>query len=195
MEREENQFWTLLEGEYPAALMFCRKLMKNRDDGDDLYQDSILIAHRSFGALREVDSFKPWLYRVIVNRFKSTIRKPWWKRRDNISEEQLTNHMSQDPREHYSAKLQLAQALHALSATDRALVTLFEIEGWTIKELAELRELSEGATKVKLHRARTKMRAALEKQQRKKSAVGSPKVSQTTTDSNEERSQECIATD
>ena len=51
--------------------------------------------------------------------------------------------------------------MNALTGGERALVTLFELDGWSLKELAEMNGISENATKVRLFRARRKMREAL----------------------------------
>jgi DNA-directed RNA polymerase specialized sigma24 family protein len=55
----------------------------------------------------------------------------------------------------------LAQAFAAVSPEDRALITLHEIEGWTVTELAELYNKPAGTIKARLSRARAKMRKAL----------------------------------
>lgn len=52
-------------------------------------------------------------------------------------------------------------ALSALSVDDRIIVTLAELEGWKISELAELFSKTEGFVKMRLSRARTKMRKRL----------------------------------
>lgn len=68
---------------------------------------------------------------------------------------------SHDPSDQYHARRRLEFALSVLSTDDRILVTLAELEGWKTSELAELYSLSEGAVKMRLSRARTKMRERL----------------------------------
>lgn len=45
-------FWKLAKPEHLKARGYCRKLMANRDDGDDLYQDALVRALASFGKLK-----------------------------------------------------------------------------------------------------------------------------------------------
>jgi RNA polymerase sigma factor (sigma-70 family) len=66
-----------------------------------------------------------------------------------------------DPTNFYEAKRRLDSALSALSIDDRIIVTLAELEGWKISELAELTSKTEGFIKMRLSRARTKMRERL----------------------------------
>jgi len=153
-----NLFWTLLEAEHPKAEAFCRKLAKNRDDGNDLYQDALLTAWRKFKTLRNVESFRPWLYKIIVNTYNSQCRKPWWNSFVNLSREVLENRQVRDTSGQITARIWLEKAFKVLSAEERALVILFELEGWNITELAGLYGKPEGTIKSRLSRARRKMR-------------------------------------
>ena len=80
MAKEQDLFWQALEPEYRRALLFCRKLMGDRDKGDDLFQDSLVTACTRFGDLRDPGAFRPWLYRVMISTFQSSVRRPWWRR-------------------------------------------------------------------------------------------------------------------
>ena len=79
-----DRFWTLLEPVHGQAEGFCRRLAGNRDDGDDLYQDSLLVAMRKIGSLRDETAFRPWLFKLIINRFRNRSREAWWRRRAEI---------------------------------------------------------------------------------------------------------------
>jgi RNA polymerase sigma-70 factor (ECF subfamily) len=155
-------FWTLLETEHPRAEAFCRKLTGNRDDGDDLYQDVLLKAWRKFPALRNLDSFRPWLYRIIVNMLKSHWRK---KRLENPDRDiaGLEYEASNNPSDRLNARRWLERAFAGLSPNERALITLFELEGWSIAELSEMYGRPVGTIKSRLARARKKMRNELGK--------------------------------
>jgi RNA polymerase sigma-70 factor (ECF subfamily) len=56
----------------------------------------------------------------------------------------------------------LAEAIEALPATQRAVITLRDVEGWSSDEVRNALDLSETNQRVLLHRARSKVRAALE---------------------------------
>lgn len=68
-----------------------------------------------------------------------------------------------NPACYYEAKRKLNLAFSALSPDDHILVTLSELEGWKISELAELTGKTEGNIKMRLSRARKKMRDRLSK--------------------------------
>jgi len=163
MNRSRDLFWQLTEPEHLRARAFCRKLTGNRDDGDDLYQDALVVAFTRFESLRETEAFRGWLYRIIVNAFKNRRRRPWYRRFRPLTPEIAETAAGDNPVEGQAAKRKLEIAFRPVSPEDRALVTLFEMEGWSIEAIARMQHKSEGAIKMRLSRARRKMRATLMK--------------------------------
>ena len=161
MASDSELFWRLLEPEYTGAMMYCRKLMGERDRGDDLFQDTLVIALTKFGDLRDQAAFRSWLYRVIVSTFKMTVRRPWWKRRTPWSAEAERELTTRNPSDEYTARRWLDRAFRAVSPEEQTLLTLYEMEDWTVSELAELYGKSAGSIKAQLFRSRRKMQKAL----------------------------------
>ncbi len=161
MDRSRNLFWKLAEPEHLKVRSYCRKLMGNREDGDDLYHDVLVHALTKFNSLRDINSFRAWLYRIVINNFRNSIRRPWWKRLIPLTNEIEENGNNVSPENGYAARRHLERAFKVLSPNDQALITLVELEGWPIIEVAALVEKSEGSIKVRLFRARKKMRKAL----------------------------------
>lgn len=162
METNNTLFWKLVEDEHLKVRAYCRKLTGSRDDGDDLYQDSLVAGLRKFDSLRDKSAFRPWLYRIIINRFKNSVRRPLWKRLMPISDE-VEDTIGRNPLPSYAARRRLEVGFKTLSTDEQALITLFEMEGWSISELANLFDLKEGNVKVRLSRTRKKMRDAIVK--------------------------------
>ena len=161
MDQNRNLFWELLEPEHLRVRAFCRKLTGNRENGDDLCQEALVQAFKRFTTLRDQDFFRPWLYRIVVNRFKNSCRRPLWQRFVPLEVSQEAQSNGDDPTGAYSARRVLERAFKNISVPDRALITLFEMEGWSVAELARLHGRSEQATKVRLFRIRRKMRDTL----------------------------------
>lgn len=170
MGKHTDLFWQLIEKEHRNARKYCFRLTGGIDDGDDLYQDSVIKAYKGFSELKNVKSFRPWLYRIINNTFNGRFRKPWWKRVMRASTEIKACDRSENPSDYYEARRRLSYALTALSTDDRIIVTLADLEGWKISELAGLLSKSEGFIKMRLTRARKKMRKRLSSLYRKGSA-------------------------
>lgn len=159
MTEKNDLFWQSLKPEYEKALMFCRKLAGDREKGDDLYQDSLFKAIRKFDQLKNKDAFKSWLYKVIISTFRSNLRHQKLRQFFPFTTEiepAVTgpNHL---------AKYKVERLLKKLTAEERSLVVLYEMEQWTIGELSQFLNKSEGAIKQKLFRTRQKMKSELEK--------------------------------
>ena len=156
-----------MEPEHAAAQAFCRKLAGDREDGDDLYQDALVKGLTAFDRLRDHAAFRPWLYRIIVNQFKNRARRPWYRRLLPLTEEIQQGYTAFDPGPAREARRRLERGLRSLRPFDRALVVLFEIEGWPIRELAAMSGKTENGIKVRLSRARRRMRERLSRPTRR----------------------------
>jgi RNA polymerase sigma-70 factor (ECF subfamily) len=156
-----DRFWIELEKVHAEAERFCRRLSATREDGDDLYQQAILRAHSGCDGLADPSAFRPWFYRLIVNHFKNRRRGAWWRHFVPLTSELEESLPGADPSGKHWADRQLARAFAAVTPEERALITLREIEGWAIAELAKLYKRPEGTIKARLSRARRRMRNAL----------------------------------
>ena len=161
MESNTDIFWKLLEKEHGKARAYCHRLTADPTHGDDLYQDAILRSLNGFGKLNDHGAFRYWLYRIINNTFKD-----WLKARQRNSAVSLDRELQESlPGENPLAKqavfrrLQIAMA--GLSHKDRALVTMYELEGWPLDEISQISGKSTGSLKTRLSRARARMRQAL----------------------------------
>jgi RNA polymerase sigma factor (sigma-70 family) len=161
MDRNRDLFWKLVEPEHLRARAYCRKLTGDRDNGDDLYQDALVCALTGFDRLRRIEAFRTWLYRIIINNFKNRIKQPWWRRIGPLTPQIESTIVGDNPLPRQAARKRLEIAFRAITPEERALVTLFELEGWAIKEIAELTGQSGVNVRVRLSRARGRMRRAL----------------------------------
>lgn len=159
VKENKDLYWQLLEPLHPKAESFCRRLAANLEDGNDLYQEAVLLALRKFSSLRDTAAFRPWLYRIIINTFKSWRRKN--RKQSPISDQLAESYAGPDPSNDYNAKILLGFAMAVLSPEDKALVTLYELEGWSVGEIAEMENKPEGTIKSRLFRARRRMRDAI----------------------------------
>lgn len=159
---DRDQFWKYLEAEHARAQAFCRRLAGSRDDGDDIYQDALLSALRQIRSLRDPGAFRSWLYRIMINTHRNRIVGPWWRRRVPLTRELCETQTGVDPTAVYAARRWLMRAMAPLKSEERALVILFELEGWSIADLATLQRRPTGTIKARLVRARKKMRRAIE---------------------------------
>ena len=150
-------------------------MTSNREDAADLTQDAFIKAFQSIHRFSGQASFFTWLYRIAVNSALSHMRKMRLRsffsleRIDSdapVSKEiiaALTDKTGAD-RDAYVRELQekLNDALHKLSIKHRTVVTLFEIDGLSHQEIAEVMDCSVGTVRSRLHYAKQLLQSELQ---------------------------------
>lgn len=151
------------------------RICGNREDAEEVSQDSFLKAYRSIREFRMKSSFSTWLFRIVYNTAISKIRS---RKERTISlsdypsesfEFSGINEFDEDSdREH--KKYIVNQALIKLTAEERAVISLYYYDDMTIDEIAEVTGSGKSNIKVKLFRARQKMLETIEKFEKVNSA-------------------------
>ncbi len=141
-------------------------LAANREDASDLTQDAFIKAFQAINRFQGNCSFFTWLYKIAVNTTLSHLRKNRMRSffsLEKINEEggnsevidKLTDKKGAD-RDTYLRELQekLNEAMQKLSIPHRTVITLFEIDGLSHTEIAEIMGCSEGTVRSRLHYAK-----------------------------------------
>jgi RNA polymerase sigma-70 factor (ECF subfamily) len=150
-------------------------LTSNREDAADLTQEAFIKAFQSIQRFSGQASFFTWLYRIAVNSTISHLRKGRLRSffsletidaeepvaRDII--EALTDKTGAE-RDTYVRELQerLNAAMLKLSIRHRTVVTLFEIDGLSHQEIAEVMDCSVGTVRSRLHYAKQLLQSELQ---------------------------------
>lgn len=150
-------------------------LTSNREDAADLTQDAFIKAFQSIQRFSGQSSFFTWLYRIAVNSTVTHLRKSRLRAffsLDTIDTEEpvardivaaLTDKTGGE-RDAYVRELQekLNGAMQKLSIKHRTVVTLFEIDGLSHQEIAEVMDCSVGTVRSRLHYAKQLLQAELQ---------------------------------
>lgn len=150
-------------------------LTSNREDAADLTQDAFIKAFQSINRFQGQSSFFTWLYRIAVNSTLTYLRKQRLRtffsfekvdEDDHISAEvisALTDASGAD-RETFVRELQekLNEAMQKLSIKHRTVITLFEIDGLSHQEIAEVMDCSVGTVRSRLHYAKQLLQSELQ---------------------------------
>jgi len=150
-------------------------MTSNREDAADLTQDAFIKAFQSIHRFQGQSSFFTWIYRIAVNSTLSHLRKNRGRSffsLEKIDEDEpvsremvaaLTDKTGAD-RGTYVRELQekLNEAMQKLSIPHRTVITLFEIDGLSHQEIAEIMDSSIGTVRSRLHYAKQLMQAELQ---------------------------------
>lgn len=150
-------------------------MTSNREDASDLTQDAFIKAFQSINRFQGQSSFFTWLYRIAINSTLTHLRKNRLRTffsLEKVDEEDrqsaevveaLTDKTGAE-RDVFVHELQekLNEAMQKLSIKHRTVVTLFEIDGLSHQEIAEVMNCSVGTVRSRLHYAKQLLQAELQ---------------------------------
>jgi RNA polymerase sigma-70 factor (ECF subfamily) len=151
------RFERLLAPYHEAARAFARGLCRSRADGDDLFHAAVTRAIAKVDQLREDDAFKPWFYRIVISVHRNRSRTAFWRRLVPLLDDRRAAGPALDDALGGADRARLALA--RLPVEQRETVVLFELEQWTVAEIAELHDVTISAVKTRLARGRERLRA------------------------------------
>lgn len=132
----------------------------NQYDAEDLLQDLLISLFAKQEELSTVEKIKPWLMRCLYHRFidlyRQKSRQPELEDINDENVQPLFNHI--DNHQINDQQDAIFHAMNTLTNEQRAVVTLHDINGYTLPELAKITDTPLGTLKSNLHRARAKLR-------------------------------------
>jgi RNA polymerase sigma-70 factor, ECF subfamily len=163
---EREAFDELVRQTYVDTFSLACRLTGNEEDARDVAQDAYLRAWRGIGRFRGEAEFSTWMYRITANAASTHTR-----RRRRLRTEVLDDHM--EPIEDRIESLpgpaaesaegleRVSQAIATLPAKLRHVVVLKDVYGLSHEDIAAELDISVAAAKVRLHRARRKLKDML----------------------------------
>ena len=143
----------------------CLRMSADRDLAESLTQDAFIRAWRNLSSFEGRSRFTTWLHRLTVNVVLDQRRRA---RRQDARETSFDEapHVEHVPEtrsrpEHGGQRMDLERAIATLPEGARSAFVLHDVQGYKIREIAELSDLAIGTVKAQLHRARRLLREAL----------------------------------
>lgn len=155
-----------------ALYSFAVRLCRNRDDAQDIVQETFLRAFRFFDSFEPGTNCKAWLFRILkntyINKYRHDAREPETVEYDVIEEfyesVRADYTESTNGEEKFFASMlgdEVTAALDSLPEDFRTAVVLCDIEGCTYEEIAAFLDCPIGTVRSRLHRARSMLAARL----------------------------------
>lgn len=147
---------------------YARSLVRDPAEAEEITQETFLRAHRKLASLEDPSRLSPWLYRIATNlaydRLRRSARQPPL---DSLSEpEAAAEPAAPEPRldrvmERREMSSCVREYIDRLPDSYRAVILLHDLQGLTNPEIARLLGISLATAKIRLHRARGRLREAL----------------------------------
>ena len=161
--------FNVLVNEYKGmAYTLALKLMKSREDAEEVTQDAFLKAYTKIQQFEGKSKFSTWLYTIVYHTALTRLRKKQIPIDSSEfgNEQALTNYSESDKEWRKLQKQErstyIQQALAMLSREDQIVITLFYLNENSLQEICEITQWEVNNTKVRLHRARKRLLKALE---------------------------------
>lgn len=163
MKEKEQEFLNRIEIHKGILYKVSKMYMDNSDDQQDLFQEIVCQLWKSYDSFRNESQFSTWMYRVAVNTAIVFLKKE--KRKvdkyeiasDNIKEDENDSHIKESQLDHFY------KAVQKLEKIDKAII-FYQLEGFSHKEIGQNLGISEGNARVKLNRAKEKLKEIIKNQ-------------------------------
>jgi RNA polymerase sigma-70 factor (ECF subfamily) len=168
LQGNRQSFEELIKRYQSFVFTIALRYSRNREDAEEIAQDVFVKAYRSLADFRRDARFSTWLCTIAINTTKTFLRKakPPIDSLDNAMVREAVNAQHKgniaDLSEQRSRRLLLNHAIGLLSADDATIITLFYKAEQSIEETGLIMGLTPNAVKVKLHRARLRLKEKLE---------------------------------
>jgi RNA polymerase sigma factor (sigma-70 family) len=171
-----NAYSYIVDHHKDKAFNLAFRICGNREEGEEITQDSFLKAFRSLNNFRMKSSFATWLYRIIYNTAITHIRtrKEILRSLEEFPADSLdfagNNNDDEEADKEYKESI-VNYALSKVEDEDRGLICLYYYEEMKIDEISEATGISNSNVKIRLYRTRQKMLEIIEKLEKRNSIV------------------------
>jgi len=161
---------------YPRIVGYLRRIV-GESEAEDVAQETFVKAGKALETFRGDSQLSTWIYRIATNaamdhmRHRSSLKRAPEEPLQEECEAEDQDLWTGEKKPSLEASLIRGQMnecirgiVEKLPANHRVVITLSELEGLTNGEIAEILQVSLDTAKIRLHRARAKLKTELEKQ-------------------------------
>ena len=126
-----------------AMYSLAFSIVRNDSDAGEIISESIYRAYKNLDTLKNENSFKPWILRIVHNTAVETIRK----NSNIIPMEETPNIPDDSPENDITARLTVREAVNSLKQPYRTVVVLFYYENLSVSKIAQITSTNMPAVK------------------------------------------------
>ena len=169
LKGEQNAYALLVERYKSYVFTLTFRFTKNREDAEEVSQDIFVKAYRSLADFKGTAKFSTWLYTIVNTTCITFLRKKRLDVKSLDDERTFEVADSQDSGfranqvEQKSRLIMVNRAIAMLSPDDAEIITLFYKNEQSLEEIGQILGVEVNTAKVRLHRARTRLKEKMEK--------------------------------
>lgn len=166
LDGDDRAFAQLVRNFKERVLRLVARFARNSHDLDEIAQDVFVDAHRNLAKFRGDAPFEHWLCRIATRRCQDYLRRiyrrRWWSSLDEMRDSGFEP--AGDVAAPVDPRVELLRlALRQLHPDQQTILNLLELQECSVREAAQFTGWSESNVKVRAHRARHALRAAMDK--------------------------------
>lgn len=142
----------------PLVFRVAFSHMQNREDAEDLLHDVFIKYMEKMQFLSDEDHKRAWLVRVTVNACRDALRKRSYRNHLSLDE------VAEIPCSDQTEESGIFSLLNTLSPADKNIILLHDLEGYALKEVAAMLGIGLSAAKMRLSRARERLKKQMERE-------------------------------
>ena len=171
-----HQFMTVVKGNYGYYITRAYGYLKCKSLAEDAVQEGILSAYKKLNTVRDINALKSWINKIIIRKALDILRKnkrmpDFYADIDDIVSYTSSGTLNEPLWAEISTPEQdiirkenlqkLTQCIEGLIDIYRIPLLLKDYEGFSVQEISEFLGISESNTKIRIHRARAKVKLDL----------------------------------
>lgn len=172
MNDYQEHFITLYEPIHESFARFCHARAYGLMEAEDLISEAVLCALEKFNTLKNDEAFLSFLFSIASNILAKKNRRLKFKAEYHESKAFLLKDEGLDAETRLDVAI-LYDALNELSKVQKEALILFEISGFSIKEIAEIQKVKLSAAKQRLKRGRENLATIFKSDQLKNESIDS----------------------
>ncbi|WP_413333156.1 RNA polymerase sigma factor [Brevibacterium sp. GP-SGM9] len=166
-EGDIEAFEALVDRYETKLLRFAWRTLGDKQDAEDVVQDTLVQAWKSLTALAEPAAFGTWIYRMASNRCTDVLRRRMARPAEAQDPADMGHHADgnasvENSVEARTALQHFSQVIQTLSSEQRVTWVLHQLEGLSYSEVATTLGISEGSVRGRIHRARVAIAEGME---------------------------------
>ena len=131
-----------------SAYRFAYTYTKNREDAEDIVNESVIKAIKSIHHLQKPEHIKPWFYKIVANTALTYLKRK--SRISYLDDENLTD--TDETEDDYS-KLTFNSLIEKLDVKYKSIVVLRFLEDMPLSEISQILDMNENTVKTRLYKA------------------------------------------
>jgi RNA polymerase sigma-70 factor (ECF subfamily) len=177
---DESAFIEVVDAYHPSMVRLAQAFVSSWAVAEEVTQDTWVAVLKGINRFEGRSSLKTWIFRILANRARSTGVREQRTTPVNVSDETSVDRRRFDaggawsvPPSHWSDEIidrlssgplvdRVRAAISDLPESQRAVVTLRDLDGLSSKEVCDVLQISEANQRVLLHRGRSRIRARFE---------------------------------